>query len=70
VSNTIQQIQSQEPGKPERKYGTRKLKPKSITRYPAPNVRKRDVVKTTTKTKYRLESSSEFNNCCGRNRET
>jgi hypothetical protein len=28
---------------------------KLITKYPAPNARKRDVAKTATKTKYRLE---------------
>jgi hypothetical protein len=44
----IQQIQSQEQGKPrESIYGTRELKQKNDIKYPAPKAQKRDVAKTT-----------------------
>ena len=46
----IQQIQSQEQGKPrESMESLEKSIQKSVTKYPAPKARKRDVEKTTNK---------------------
>ena len=54
--------------RPERKTNrTRKLKPKMIKKYPAPEARKRDLAKTTKKKRLEKAGSKEFNNYRGRN---